>query len=326
MMKTAFTELLGIQYPIMQGGMMWVGRAELAAAVSNAGGLGTLTGLTQPTPAALRDEVERCRGMTDKPFAVNLTILPSTSPPPYAEYVQAIIDSGVKIVETAGRSPKEFIDSFKAAGIRIVHKCTSVRHAISAEREGVDAVSIDGFECAGHPGEDDVGGLVLIPAAVRALKIPVIASGGIADGQGLAAALTLGAQGVNMGTRFMITQEAPIHHNIKEALMRGSERDTVLIFRTLKNSGRVFKNPISEEVVSIERRPGGCTFEDVRPLVAGARGRATLESGNVNDGVVWASQAIGLINDIPTCAELLRRMVSECRSELRRAVSMVDQG
>ena len=314
-MKTAVTELLGIKYPIVQGGMMWVGRAELAAAVSNAGGLGTLTALTQPTPDALRAEIERCRSMTDKPFAVNLTVLPSASPPPYAEYVRAIIDSGVKIVETAGNA-KAYFDEFKAAGVRILHKCTSVRHALSAERSGVDIISIDGFECAGHPGEDDVGGLVLIPAAARALKIPVIASGGVADGRGLAAALVLGAQGVNMGTRFMLTQEAPIHHDIKEAVVAGSERDTVLIFRTLKNSGRVFRNAISEEVVSIERRAGGCTFEDVRPLVAGARGRATLESGRVNDGLVWASQAIGLMNDIPTCAELLERMVRECRERL----------
>lgn len=318
-MKTAVTELLGIKYPIVQGGMMWVGRAELAAAVSNAGGLGTLTALTQPTPVALRDEIERCRSMTDKPFAVNLTILPSASPPPYAEYVQAIIDSGVKVVETAGNSPKEFVDKFKAAGVHILHKCTSVRHALSAERNGVDIISIDGFECAGHPGEDDIGGLVLIPAAVQALKIPVIASGGIADGRGLAAALVLGAQGVNMGTRFMTTQESPIHHDVKEAVVKGSECDTVLIFRTLKNSGRVLKNPVSEEVVSIERRPGGCTFEDVRPLVVGARGRAALESGNYNDGLVWASQAIGLMNDIPTCAELLERMVRECGEQLDRA-------
>ena len=322
-MKTGITELLEIRYPIVQGGMMWVGRAELASAVSNAGGLGILTALTQPTPDALRAEIERCRSMTGKPFAVNLTILPSASPPPYAEYVRAIIDSGVKIVETAGNSPKDFVEKFKAAGIRILHKCTSVRHALSAERNGVDVISIDGFECAGHPGEDDVGGLVLIPAAARALRIPVIASGGIADGRGMAGALALGAQGINMGTRFMTTQEAPIHQNIKEALIQGSERDTVMIFRTLKNSGRVFRNAVSEEVVSIERRPGGCTFEDVRPLVAGARGRAALESGNVSGGLVWASQAIGLIDDIPSCADLLERMVLQCREHLDLARTRV---
>ncbi|MFP3444081.1 NAD(P)H-dependent flavin oxidoreductase [Pseudomonas sp. SIMBA_067] len=318
-MKTAVTELLGIRYPIVQGGMMWVGRAVLASAVSNAGGLGILTALTQPTPDALRAEIDRCRGLTDQPFGVNLTVLPSANPPPYADYLQAIIESGVKIVETAGNCPKEFFDRLKAAGIKILHKCTSVRHALSAQRNGVDIISIDSFECAGHPGEDDVGGLVLIPAAVKALTIPVIASGGIADGYGLAAALVLGAQGVNMGTRFMLTQEAPIHSNIKESVVQGSERDTVVIFRTLKNSGRVFRNEISEQVVAIERRPGGCTFEDVRPLVMGARGRATLESGNVNDGLVWASQAIGLMNDIPTCKDLLERMISECRKQLAQA-------
>lgn len=302
---------------------MWVGRAELASAVSNAGGLGILTALTQPTPDALRAEIERCLGMTDNPFGVNLTILPSANPPPYAEYVQAIIDSGVKIVETAGNCPKEFVDKFRAANVRILHKCTSVRHALSAERNGVDVISIDSFECAGHPGEDDVGGLVLIPAAVQALKIPVIASGGIADGRGLAAALALGAHGVNMGTRFMLTEEAPIHRDIKEAVIKGSERDTVLIFRTLKNTGRVFKNEISEQVVAIERRSEGCTFDDVRPLVAGARGRAALESGKVNDGLVWASQAIGLMDDIPTCAELLDRMVRQCREQLCQAAELV---
>ena len=318
-MKTQITEMLGIKYPIVQGGMMWVGRAELAAAVSNAGGLGILTGLTQPTPDALRVEIERCRTMTDKPFAVNLTILPSANPPPYSDYVQTIIDSGVKIVETAGNNPKEFIARFKAAGIKLLHKCTSVRHALSAERNGVDVISIDGFECAGHPGEDDVPGLVLIPAAARALKIPIIASGGIADGRGMAAALSLGAQGINMGTRFMMTQEAPIHHNIKEAVIKGSERDTNLIFRTLHNTGRVFKNVVSDEVVSLERRPGGCTFEDIRPLVLGARGRAALESGEVNNGIVWAGMAIGLMDDIPTCAELIERIVRECRAALSRA-------
>lgn len=322
-MRTSVTELLGIRYPIVQGGMMWVGRAELASAVSNAGGLGILTALTQPTPGALLAEIERCRGMTREPFAVNLTTLPSANPPPYADYARAIVDSGVKIVETAGNTPKDFIERFKAADIRIVHKCTSVRHALSAERNGVDIISIDGFECAGHPGEDDIGGLVLVPAAAKALKIPVIASGGIADGRGMAGALALGAQGINMGTRFMTTQEAPIHQNIKEALIKGSERDTVMIFRTLKNSGRVFRNAISEEVISIERRSGGCMFEDVRPLVAGARGRAALESGNVNGGLVWASQAIGLIDDIPSCADLLERMVRECRNELDRARACV---
>ncbi|NMV38088.1 NAD(P)H-dependent flavin oxidoreductase [Ralstonia insidiosa] len=312
-MQTRVTRLLGIDYPIIQGGMQWVGVAELAAAVSNAGALGILTALTQPTPDDLRREIARTREMTKRPFGVNLTILPSINPPPYAEYVDAILDGGVRVVETAGNSPKAFIDRFKAAGVIVVHKCTTVRHALSAERNGVDMVSIDGLECAGHPGEDDVGGLVLIPAAARVLKIPVIASGGIADGRGLAAALVLGAEGVNMGTRFCATREAPIHDNIKRALVNASERDTALIFRTLKNTARVLRNAIAEEVVATERRPGGCAFEDIRPLVAGARGREALRSGEVDNGVVTAGQCVGLIDDIPSCAELIARMVGECR-------------
>ncbi|MDL9999539.1 nitronate monooxygenase family protein [Variovorax sp. J22P240] len=323
-MKTRVTELLGIRYPIIQGGMQWVGLAELASAVSNAGGLGILTALTQQTPDALRREIERTRAMTDRPFGVNLTILPALKPPPYAEYVQAIIDSGIKIVETAGNSPRDFIDQFKAHGIKVVHKCTSVRHALSAERNGVDAVSVDGFECAGHPGEDDVPGLVLLPIAARALRIPIIASGGIADGRGMAAALALGAEGVNMGTRFCVTQEAPIHYNIKQALVAASERDTKLMFRTMKNTARVFRNAISEEVVATENRPGGCQFDDIRPLVVGVRGRAALESGEVNGGVVSAGQCIGLIDDVPTCAELLDRMVRECREHLDRSRAYFD--
>ncbi|HJV87764.1 MAG TPA: nitronate monooxygenase family protein [Noviherbaspirillum sp.] len=320
-MKTRVTEMLGIRYPIIQGGMQWVGTAELASAVSNAGGLGILTALTQPTPEALTQEIRRCRDMTDKPFGVNLTILPSVTPPPYAEYVAAIIDSGIRIVETAGNSPKDFIQSFKSNGVRIVHKCTTVRHALSAERNGVDIVSIDGFECAGHPGEDDVGGLVLIPAAAKALKIPVIASGGIGDGRGMAAALVLGAEGVNMGTRFCVTKEAPLHDNIKQALVKATERETTLIFRTLHNTGRVLKTPVSEQVVAMERRPGGCTFEDIRPLVAGQRGRLALETGDMDAGLVWAGEVIGLIDDVPSCAELIERMVADCRERLRVASS-----
>ncbi|HJS04695.1 MAG TPA: nitronate monooxygenase family protein [Variovorax sp.] len=323
-MKTRITELLGVRYPIIQGGMQWVGRAELAAAVSNAGGLGILTALTQQTPDALRDEIARTRTLTDQPFGVNLTILPAVKPPPYAEYVKAILDGGIRIVETAGNSPRDFIDQFKAQGVKIVHKCTTVRHALSAERNGVDAVSIDGFECAGHPGEDDVPGLVLLPIAARALRIPIIASGGIADGRGMAAALALGAEGVNMGTRFCVTQEAPIHYNIKQALVAASERDTKLMFRTLKNTARVFRNAISEEVVATENRPGGCQFEDIRPLVAGVRGRAALEAGEVNGGVISAGQCIGLIDDVPTCAELIERMVRECREHLDRARGYFD--
>lgn len=320
-MKTLLTNMLNIQYPIVQGGMQGVGRAELASAVSNAGGLGILTALTQPTPDALRAEIERCRQMTDKPFGVNLTMLPSTNPPPYLEYVRAIIESGVKIVETAGNSPKEFIALFKEAGVRILHKCTSVRHALSAERNGVDVISIDGFEAAGHPGEDDVPGLVLIPAAARALKIPVIASGGIADGHGMAAALTLGAQGINMGTRFMLTKEAPIHDAIKQAIVAGTERDTKVILKPFRNTARVFRNAISEQVAELEKRPGA-TFDDIRDLVSGVRGRAALESGAVDDGLLWAGVGIGLMNDIPTCAELIERIVSECRQSLTAAMRL----
>jgi len=318
-LKTRVTEQLGIRYPIVQGGMQWVGTADMAAAVSNAGGLGIITALSQPTPQALAREIERCRGMTKLPFGVNLTILPTIKPPPYDEYLAAAIDSGVKIVETAGNSPKAFIDKFKANGIVNVHKCTTVRHAISAERYGVDMVSIDGFECAGHPGEDDVPGLVLIPIAAKALQIPVIASGGIGDGRGMAAALALGAEGVNMGTRFMCTREAPIHDNIKRALIAGSERDTNLIFRTMKNTSRVFKNAISDEVIRMERREGGCEFAEVRPLVAGERGKQALAAGEIDGGIVSAGMVIGLFDDIPSCAELLERMVNECRERLRIA-------
>lgn len=319
-MKTQVTELLGIRYPIIQGGMQWVGTAELASAVSNAGALGILTALTQPTPEDLRKEIARCRTMTDQPFGVNLTILPAITPPPYAKYLQVIIDSGIRILETAGNNPKDFIGKLKERDIKVVHKCTSVRHALSAERAGVDIVSIDGFECAGHPGEDDVPNLILIPAAVRALKIPVIASGGIGDGRGMAAALALGAQGINMGTRFMITKEAPIHDNIKQALVKAGERDTNLMFRTMHNTARVFKNAISNEVVAMERK--GAKFEDVRPLVAGARGKVALKEGNVDGGVISAGMVIGLIYDVPSCAELIERIVTECREQLRIASAM----
>ena len=320
-MRTKVTELLGIQYPIIQGGMQWVGTAELASAVSNAGGLGILTALTQPTPADLRKEIARCRTMTDKPFGVNLTILPAITPPPYAEYLNVIIESGIRIVETAGNSPKDFIGRLKEHGIKVVHKCTAVRHALSAEKHGVDIVSIDGFECAGHPGEDDIPNLILIPAAVAALKIPVVASGGIGNGRGMAAAFALGAQGINMGTRFMCTKEAPIHDNIKLALANATERDTNLVFRTMHNTARVFRNAISDEVVAMEKR--GAKFEEVRHLVAGARGKIALRDGDINGGVVSAGMVIGLIDDIPSCAELIERIVRDCRERLRAASAMV---
>jgi nitronate monooxygenase len=255
---------------------------------------------------------------------VNLTILPTLSPPPYSDYIDVIIEGGVRIVETAGNSPREYISKFKAADIKIVHKCTTVRHALSAERSGVDVVSIDGFECAGHPGEDDIPGLVLIPIAAKALKIPIIASGGIGDGRGMAAALALGAEGINMGTRFVCTREAPVHESLKQALRQASERDTNLIFRTMNNTARVLKNAVSDEVVAMERQPGGCKFEDVRHLVAGIRGRDSWERGEVNGGVLTAGMVIGLIDDIPTCAELIERMTRDCRAHLTRALSWMN--
>jgi len=259
--------------------------------------------------------------MTDKPFGVNLTILPTTSPPPYAEYVEVIASSGVRIVETAGRSPAEFIARFKEAGVRIIHKCTSVRHALSAQRAGVDAICIDGYEAAGHPGEDDVPGLVLIQAAARALDVPLVAAGGMATGRSMAAALTLGAEGVTMGTRFMLTKEAPIHDAIKQAIIAGTERDTNVIFRPFRNTARVFKNAISDEVLARQSQPGA-TFEDIRPLVAGSRGRAALESGDIDGGLVWAGLGIGLIDDAPSCAELMETLVADCRAALGRAVEL----
>ncbi|BDB58548.1 NAD(P)H-dependent flavin oxidoreductase [Rhodococcus sp. RDE2] len=311
-MRTRFTEIFGVEHPIVQGGMMWVGRAELVAAVAEAGALGFITALTQPTPEDLVREIERTRELTDKPFGVNLTILPSINPPPYAEYRQAIIDSGVKIVETAGFNPADHLPHFKDAGIKVIHKCTSVRHAVKAERIGVDAVSIDGFECAGHPGEDDVPGLILIPAATSKLGIPVIASGGIADSRGLVAALALGADGVNMGTRFMCTVESPVAHEVKEQIVRNTELDTKLIFRTLRNTARVATNAVSEEVVEIESR--GAEFGDIAHLVAGARGRKVFEDGDLDAGIWTAGQSQGLIHDIPTVGELVDRMVTEAKA------------
>ena len=322
MIKTRFTEMFGVEHPIAQGGMQWVGRAELVAAVANAGGLGFITALTQPTPAALREEIERCRSLTSKPFGVNLTILPAINPPPYAEYRQAIIDSGIKIVETAGNKPQEHVDEFRAAGVKVIHKCTSVRHALSAERMGVDAISIDGFECAGHPGEDDIPGLILIPAAADKVKIPMIASGGFGDGRGLAAALALGAEGINMGTRFMATVESPIHENVKKQMCENDERATDLIFRTMRNTSRVARNAISQQVVELER--SGAKFEDVRELVAGTRGRVVYETGDPDHGIWSAGMIQGLIHDVPTCDVLIKRIVAEAEEIIRdRMIGML---
>jgi NAD(P)H-dependent flavin oxidoreductase YrpB (nitropropane dioxygenase family) len=309
MIRTAFCDLVGVDHPIVQGGMQWVGRAELVAAVANAGALGFLTALTQPTPEALATEIARCRELTDRPFGVNLTILPSITPRPYAEYREAIIDCGITVVETAGSNPGEHVTRFKAAGIKVLHKCTSVRHALKAEALGVDAVSIDGFECAGHPGEDDVPGLVLIPAAADALSIPMIASGGFGDGRGLAAALCLGADGINMGTRFLATVEAPIHQRVKEHLVAATERDTDLVYRSLRNTARVSRNSISKQVVEI--LADGGEFTDIQSLVAGQRGRTVYESGDVEAGIWSAGLVQGLIRDIPTVEQLVSRIVEE---------------
>lgn len=310
-MKTRITELLGIEHPVVQGGMQWVGLAELAAAVSNAGGLGILTGLTQPTPEALLQEIERCRAMTDRPFGVNLTILPTIKPVPYDDYAQAIVDSGVKIVETAGRNPEPYLPLFKEAGIKVIHKCTSIRHSLKAEKIGCDAVSVDGFECAGHPGEDDVTNMILLPLAARRLKIPFLASGGLGDGRGLAAALALGADGINMGTRFMVTQEAPIHDNVKQRMIEATELDTALIYRSLRNTARVFKNSVAEQVVEIESRPGQTKFEDIQPLVQGVKGRELFDGGDLDRGIWSAGMVVGLIDDNPSCEELVSRIVAE---------------
>ena len=313
MLKTRFTEMFGIQHPIVQGGMQWVGRAELVSAVANAGALGFITALTQPTPDDLRKEIARCREMTDKPFGVNLTILPALKPPPYAEYRQAIVESGVKIVETAGNNPQEHIAELKKHGVKVIHKCTAVRHALKAESIGADAISIDGFECAGHPGEDDTPGLVLIPAAADKVKIPMIASGGFGDARGLVAALALGAEGINMGTRFMATVESPIHQRVKEQIVANDERATELIFRTLRNTSRVASNAVSREVVAIEKK-GGATIDDLKHLVAGQRGRVVYETGDPEFGIWSAGMVQGLIHDIPTCAELVSRIVREAEA------------
>ncbi|WP_349828566.1 NAD(P)H-dependent flavin oxidoreductase [Brevibacterium litoralis] len=319
MLNTRFTELLGIEHPIVQGGMQWVGRAPLAAAVSAAGGLGILTALTQPTPEDLRTEIRKTRELTDKPFGVNLTILPTINPVPYDEYVDVAVDEGIRIIETAGRNPEPFMEQFKAAGVKVVHKCTSVRHAVKAEKVGVDAVSIDGFECAGHPGEDDVPGLVLIPAAADKLSIPFIASGGFGDGRGLAAALALGADGINMGSRFLATAEAPVHENVKQAIVDGTELDTILNFRPLRNTARVRKNAPAMEAVEILDKGG--KFEDIQHLVAGARGRKVFEEGDIEGGQWTVGLVQGLIHDVPTAHELVTRIVADAEEIIRGRLS-----
>jgi nitronate monooxygenase len=309
MIRTRFTEMFGVQHPIVQGGMQWVGRAELTSAVANAGALGFLTALTQPTPEDLVKEIARCREMTDKPFGVNLTILPTLVPRPYEEYIDAIIGSGIKIVETAGNNPKPFLPKFKAAGVKVIHKCTSVRHGVTAERIGVDAISMDGFECAGHPGEDDVPNLVLLPAAANVISIPMIASGGFADARGLVAALALGCEGMTMGTRFMATREAPIHQKVKEAIVAADERSTALILRSMRNTSRVFGNSVAKRAIEMERE--GKTIAEIGPIVTGQKGRVVYETGDLEHGIWSAGTSMGLIRDIPTCRELVESIVSE---------------
>jgi nitronate monooxygenase len=323
-MKTRITELLGIETPIICGGMMRVGTAELAAAASNAGALGVMTALTQPTPEGLRAEIEKCRSLTDKPFGVNLTVGVVATEINYDDYVDVIIESGVKIVETAGRSPEPFMERFKAAGVKVIHKCVAVRHALKAERIGVDVVSIDGFECAGHPGEQDIGGLVLFPAAAQALKIPVVASGGIADGRGLVAALALGCEGINMGSRFMVTQEAPIHEGIKQKIVEMDETQTKLIFRSYRNTARVYKNSIAEKVAEVEAAGGG--FGEVHEMVSGKNQDKAWSTGDIEAGMVTVGMSGGLINDIPTCKELVRNIVGDAERIINERLASMAKG
>jgi len=319
--KTAITELFGIQHPIIQGGMHYVGFAELAAAVSNAGGLGVITGLTQKTPELLAKEIARCRGMTDKPFGVNLTFLPSFTAPPYPEYVAAIKEGGVKAVETAGRSPEQYMPALKAASVKVIHKCTSVRHSLKAEKIGCDAVSVDGFECGGHPGEDDIPNMILLPRAADELKIPFVASGGMADARSLVAALAMGAAGMNMGTRFIATKEAPVHDNVKQALVKATELDTVLVMRALRNTERVLKNKGVDGLLEIEREKGASLeIEDIHEQVAGVYPKVMV-NGEMDAGAWSCGMVVGLINDIPTVKELIDRIMVEAEAIIRQRLT-----
>jgi nitronate monooxygenase len=320
-MKTAITEMFGIQHPIIQGGMHWVGFAEMAAAVSNAGGLGIITGLTQRTPDDLAREIARCHEMTDRPFGVNLTFLPMVNAPDYAGYAQAIIRGGVKVVETAGNNPKEVLPFLKEAGVKVIHKCTSVRHALSAQKIGVDALSIDGFECAGHPGEDDIPNMILLPLAARNLEIPFVASGGFGTAEQLVAALALGASGINMGTRFIATKEAPVHDNVKQAIVRASELDTRLVMRPLGNTERVLTNAAVERLLEKERKLGSdIVFEDIAPEVAGVYPKV-MRDGELDAGAWSCGLIAGLIDDIPSVQVLIDRIVGEAEVLIQRRLS-----
>lgn len=322
MLKTRITEMFGIERPVVQGGLMWIARAELAAAVANAGGIGFMTALTHPDPEGLRQEIRKCRTLTDKPFGVNLTFLPTLRPPDYPGYIRVCSEEGIRFMETAGRNPEPYMDQIKAAGIRVVHKCTSVRHAKKAQEIGCDAVSIDGFEAAGHPGEDDVTSLILIPLTRDAVDIPVVASGGFADGRGLVAALGLGADAINIGTRFVATQEAQVHPNVKQALLQHNERDTRLIMRTLRNTERVMHNTASDKVLEIENR-GNTQIEDIIPYVSGLVGKELLEKGDMEKGTLAAGQSMGLVRDIPSCRELLDRIMTDAEAVIREKFSQV---
>ena len=317
-MKTRITELFGIEHPIIQGGMHYVGFAELAAAVSNAGGLGIITGLTQKTPEDLAKEIARCREMTDKPFGVNLTFLPAFTSPPYPEYIDAIIEGGIKAVETAGRNPQEHLPRLKEAGIKIIHKCTSVRHSLKAQAIGCDAVSVDGFECGGHPGEDDIPNMILLPRAAEELEIPFVASGGMADARSLVASLAMGADGMNMGTRFIATKEAPVHENVKQAIVAATELDTRLVMRGLRNTERVLNNAAVEQIEAIEREKGAdIKIEDIVELVSGVYPIVMME-GKMDAGAWSCGMVAGLIHDIPTCKELIDRIMEEAEEIIRK--------
>jgi NADH:quinone reductase (non-electrogenic) len=322
MLKTRITEMFGIERPILQGGLMWIATAQLTSAVANAGGMGFMTALTFPDPEGLRAEIRECRRMTDKPFGINLTFLPTLRPPDYPGYIQVCIEEGIRFVETAGRNPEPYLPQLKAAGIKVIHKCTSVRHAVKAEKIGCDAVSIDGFEAAGHPGEDDVTSLVLVPLTRDAIRIPIVASGGFADGRGLVAALGLGADGMNMGTRFVAVKEAPVHDNVKQALIDHDELDTRLIMRSLRNTERVMHNPTVDKVLEIESK-GDTRIEDVVPYVSGLVGKAMIEEGDTQKGILAAGQCMGLIRDIPTCRELLDRIMAEAEATIREKFAQV---